>query len=298
MGHLMVMRLKIIKSPLTPRDIQSEASIQDPTWLPSDRSHPKDKRKRNTTLTESVLGAQLTKRIRRPNLPAQKVARKGFEIGTSDYEQLQGLYHNMMQWSTVSETVAFSQSAQEQAPAPVVVENPTLLYREESLQFVSFDQKARALEVVIREIEGGYRKRLESLRKDDLKYFVYSDTCEDTIFSHIFDKLEETCTRQSSISRKNGHSSETANLNTTVDYDGKRWEFKSVQKKAETLGTALGEVVEAIVKWIDLIKQVDVGQRTDRVKRSEERKLPRYFAGDFLPRIRLSLQENGARALR
>ncbi len=83
-----------------------------------------------------------------------------------------------------------------------------------------------------------------------------------------------------------------------MDYDDKRWEYESVQSKAEALEAALGEVTAAISTWKDSIKKVQVQEHGDyyeRAQRSRETKVAMYFASRLLPHLRRSLGKNGAR---
>jgi hypothetical protein len=337
------------------QDPQSEASMEDPTWRPTNRSTLKDRRKRNSTMTEPVQETRPTKRNRCYSTRAQRVARKDLESGTLDHEQIKDEHGDEMPRSTTLETAALSQSAHEQIQGengdeiprsimletttlsqpvheqiqgehgnglprssmletttlsqstqvhnstPAVEERPILLYREESLQFASLCQKARASEAILCEIEDVHRERRESLwTSNDSMYLTYLDTYEDNVFSQIWDELEETCTRQIPDSQDT-HSSGTADSDRAVDYSGKRWEFKSLQDKAEALEAILDKVVGAVVKFIDLNKKGELTPPPDeikRAKRSEGRKLAMYFEGDFLLRIRVSLRKNGAKIVR
>jgi hypothetical protein len=240
-------------------------------------------------------GTQATKRTQHPTTGTRTIAGKKSTSNGVHNGRIESGHVNME--TQQSETPLRHQPTQGHNLVSAFTEKTSLLFGGESLEFRSLSEKARALDVVIREIDEGHRKHNDFLAKGDkLKSCVYSDTYDDTILVQICDSLQKTCIRRLDISQENIPSPQLATSDISVEYAGIRWEFKSLRDKAEASGAALNKVLQAIDKQRDQIQQVKM-QLVDEIERPrlrEKRDVARYLEFDFLDRIRLSLQDNGA----
>lgn len=279
------------------RNAHSRASTEDPPWLPSDSPTLIDKRKgkKKATNHQRGSGTQQTKRIRHLATRTRKVARIESTSDVFGHDRAEHGYANMV--IQLSKTPPPHQPAQEHNSVPSVIEKASLVFGGHLLEFRSLSQKTQALEVVIREIDEGHRQHNDFLAEGDkLKSCVYSDAYDDTVLVPICDSLQENCIRRLSVPQENRLCPETATSDTFVVYAGVRWEFKSLLDKAEACGAALNKVLQAIDKQKDQIQQVKMQliDKTERPRLREKRDVTRYLEFDFLARIRLWLQDNGA----
>ena len=123
-------------------DQQSEASIEDPSWLPSDPTISEDnrqrkskrQRKRNALAPERGLRTRPVKRVKYPHTCAPKFARKELENGTSVHDRMQGKGGNNLPLSTAFQTSASTQLLHELTSTATTLQAVNLLqYGTESL---------------------------------------------------------------------------------------------------------------------------------------------------------------------
>ena len=241
-----------------PQDEESASSDQDPSWQPESSSTLGDKRKRSTRPAKPALGAESSQKTRHTPTTTQEAADSELDGGTSDHHQTQSEYDERRLQSTVSETRAASQSPDEIDVKPRVTESITFQYLGYTSHFKSVHQMARALDAVFIKVSNESQQLLESTAKEERS----QHTALSYYYHFVFEELRESLLDNGATFSTRDATGDIVELSsdTSMTFRGDRWEFKSVEHKAEALGTAMVQLATAIEPRLAWIRKKDKGQ--------------------------------------